>query len=501
MDPLLIRNVFLVPLGRDEPAATHPVDIHIEDGRVTEVGRGLPPDADTRVHDADGRWIIPGLWDHHVHLGQVAMTNVRLDLSTTRSPEEATHIVAERLAMRPDTPLVAFGHRSATWHREPTVAELDAVSETMPIILISGDAHHAWLNSVALRSLGLAEREDVVREAEWFAAYADLETVVGQEATPETYRRAQADAAAKGIVGVVDFEFSGGADEWAGRWADGADLLRLRMATYAEGLDSVINRGLRTGDPLPGCEFATMGPLKIISDGSLNTRTAWCCDPYADSGDLMFPKGYANQTSHDLRMLMLRAHQNGLEVAVHAIGDAAVREALDSFDVTGAHGSIEHAQLIQEADARHLAATGVRGSVQPAHLLDDRDVTEYCWPDRMDRCFALRWMYDAGVPLRFGSDAPVAPLDPWLAIGAAVHRSGDAREPWNPGQSLTAREALAASTDGWGTLAAGHPGDVVLLDSDPLAAVGDSAATGGYLRSMGVAATYSHGRLIAPLWD
>src|SRR3546814_11956260 len=96
-------------------------------------------------------------------------------------------------------------------------------------------------------------------------------------------------------------------------------------------------------------------------------------------------------------MLMLRAHQNGLEIAVHAIGDAAVHEALDSFAVTGAHGSIEHAQLIRTQDIPRLAASRLRASVQPAHLLDDRDVTEHCWPDRMDRCFSLRSMPDQGV--------------------------------------------------------------------------------------------------------
>ena len=86
-----------------------------------------------------------------------------------------------------------------------------------------------------------------------------------------------------GVTGMVDFEFSGGAPEWAERFAEGADLIRVRMATYADGLDDVIAAGLRTGDVLPGCdERITMGPLKVISDGSLNTRTAWCCDPYAD---------------------------------------------------------------------------------------------------------------------------------------------------------------------------------------------------------------------------
>ena len=92
-----------------------------------------------------------------------------------------------------------------------------------------------------------------------------------------------------------------------------------------------------------------------------------------------------------------------------------------------------------------MAALGVRASVQPAHLLDDRDVTERLWPGRSERCFPLRWMLDEGVDVVLGSDAPVSPLDPWLAVAAAVHRSGDEREPWHPEQSITVREALAAS--------------------------------------------------------
>ena len=147
-------------------------------------------------------------------------------------------------------------------------------------------------------------------------------------------------------------------------------------------------------------------------------------------------------------------------------------EALDAFEETGARGGIEHVQLTTRDDVRRLAALGVRASVQPAHLLDDRDVTERLWPGRAERCFPLRWMVDAGVDVVLGSDAPVSPLDPWLAVAAAVHRSADEREPWHPEQAITAREALAASTDGWGTVAVGHPADLVLLDADPLA--GDS---------------------------
>ena len=97
-----------------------------------------------------------------------------------------------------------------------------------------------------------------------------------------------------------------------------------------------------------------------------------------------------------------------------------------------------------------MAELGVVASVQPAHLVDDRDVSDRLWPGRGDRSFAFRWMLDDGVRLALGSDAPVARLDPWLAVMAAVHRTVDGREPWYADQAITLREALAASTDGLG---------------------------------------------------
>ena len=143
-----------------------------------------------------------------------------------------------------------------------------------------------------------------------------------------------------------------------------------------------------------------------------------------------------------------------------------------------------------------MAELGVRASVQPAHLLDDRDLTELAWPGRAERCFAFRWMLDDGVELALGSDAPVSPLDPWLAIAASVHRSDDDREPWHGEQGLSPAEALAASVDGQPTVGVGSPGDLVLLDADPLAVGADSAATGTALRAMSVALTAVGGRVV-----
>ncbi len=121
---------------------------------------------------------------------------------------------------------------------------------------------------------------------------------------------------------------------------------------------------------------------------------------------------------------MEAANRHRLTVAIHAIGDAAADQALSAFEATGARGSIEHAQLIRREDAKRMAAAGMIASVQPAHLLDDRDLTERLWPDKCERCFALRWLLDEGVTLAMGSDAPVAALDPWLAmaVGGPPHR-------------------------------------------------------------------------------
>ena len=154
---------------------------------------------------------------------------------------------------------------------------------------------------------------------------------------------------------------------------------------------------------------------------------------------------------------MTRATEHGLHTAVHAIGDAACHDAVAAYAQTGARGSIEHAQLMTRDDVTEMARLGVVASVQPAHLLDDRDITELIWPDRADRCFPLRWMVDDGVELAMGSDAPVSPLDPWLTIAAAVHRSADERPAWHPEQALTPKEALAGSVDGQGSVHAGSP--------------------------------------------
>src|SRR5699024_10903939 len=163
--------------------------------------------------------------------------------------------------------------------------------------------------------------------------------------------------------------------------------------------------------------------------------------------------------------VLRRARELELTAAVHAIGDAAAQVGLDAIEATGIAARLEHAQMLTDADVARMARLGVVASVQPAHLLDDRDATEELWPGRADQAFRLRDLFDAGAGLVLGSDAPVALLDPWLAMAAAVHRSADEREAWFPAQQLQPREARAASTDGGVALEPGARGAAVRLDA------------------------------------
>ena len=497
---LTVRNVRVVPLDptpTDEPAPL--VDVLVTGATIAAIQRAGSERPNGPAYDGEGRWVIPGLWDQHVHLGQWAKTRGRLDLAGTTSASDAlsrvaARIDADRAADGSELPLVGFGHRSARWPLPPTVAALDTVTGERPVVLISGDAHNGWLNSAALRLLGIAPRHGALEEDEWFEAFTRFSALPSDRAAAAAgYPGAVAAAASLGVVGVTDFEWECGFTAWPERFASGIRALRVRAATYADTLDAAIAAGHRTGDPLPDCEgLVTMGPLKVISDGSLNTRTAYCCEPYADSAGGPDSRGKLNISRQDLTELLSQARAHGIDAAVHAIGDAAVASALDAMSAAGARGSIEHAQLMLREDIIRMAALGVIASVQPAHLPDDREVSDACWPDRSERCFPFRSMLDAGVALALGSDAPVAALDPWSAMAAAVHRSDDDRPAWHPAESITPREALAASVDG-NRIKVGAPADLVLVESDPLAPSEGSHEAARRLRHMRVAATFRAG--------
>lgn len=212
MSGLLIRRALLVPVT-PPPAvaatrASRPgrtgdhglVDVLVRDDRVVSVtptgSTGIS--SSTEYFDAQGRPLIPGLWDKHVHMTQWARTAGRLDVSGTAGPADLIQRVGAHIASLPsersDSVIIGWGHRSAGWDEAATVASLDEVSGAHPVILVSGDGHSGWLNSAALRLLGAGEHITALDENEWFPVFSRMSELTTGESLDDLYRLAITDA-------------------------------------------------------------------------------------------------------------------------------------------------------------------------------------------------------------------------------------------------------------------------------------------------------------------
>lgn len=489
--PDVIANARLTGSDRLDPFGSDPVDVHLADGLVVDIAPAGALPRRGLVLDADGGWVIPGLWDHHVHTVQWALSAERVALGEATSAAQAASLMGEARIL-PDGRRVGGGFRDAFWADSPDLAMLDAATGDVPTYLINADVHSVWLNSAALRREGFEpDASGILREEPAFEISRRLNDVDASVSDPLIEKMAS-DAAARGVVGLIDLEMAWNEEAWARRAAAGFDTLRVSFGIYPDWLDHAIAEGLRTGDAARGAasDLVRVGPLKVITDGSLGTRTAACSHAYP--GD-PHNHGLLTVDLATLVDLMSRATAAGIASAIHAIGDVANSHALDAFAATGAWGTIEHAQLVAHADIPRFARLGVGASVQPEHAVDDRDLTDTVWAGQTAQPYPLRTLADTGANLLFGSDAPVSALDPWAAMAAAVFRTRDGRDPWQPQQRVDAPTALAASKRGGSAEPASiDPGDVAdlaICERDPLTA--DEAG----LRGMRVAATLLGGRL------
>ncbi|MER7796036.1 amidohydrolase family protein [Microbacterium sp. NPDC096154] len=479
----------LMPLAMVDAAALY--DVHLADGLIVDIApAGALPRRGT-VLDAGGAWLIPGLWDHHVHVLQWALGVERVSLRDAASAAEAAALAAGA-PVRSDGRRIAVEMRDALWPEPASLAAIDEATGDTPTYVLNLDLHSLWMNTAALRREGVEpDGTGLVREEAAFAITRVLNDVPDADGDAAVARAASA-AAARGLVGYVDLDMTWNEDAWHRRVAAGFDALRVDFGIYPQHLDRAIALGLRSGDPLRDAEtdLVRVGPLKVITDGSLGTRTAACTHGYADDPRNL---GVLNVSPGDLTELMTSATAAGIGCAIHAIGDRANTLALDAFAATGAVGRIEHAQLVRHADLARFARLGVGASVQPEHAVDDRELSDELWGEQTALPYPLRSLRDAGANLLFGSDAPVAPLDPWITMAAAVFRTRDGREPWRPEERIDPATALAASTAGGSLHGArvepGELADLALVAIDPL------TASEAELRGMAVHATLLAGRL------
>ncbi len=287
-----------------------------------------------------------------------------------------------------------------------------------------------------------------------------------------------------GVTAVADMGTS--AEDWMTfRRAGDEGRLRIRIMSYASDVPTM---QLIAG-PGPTVwlydDRLRMNGLKLYLDGALGSRGAWLKAPYADDPG---NTGLKLLDGTQLRNLMSRAAIDHFQVAVHAIGDAANAEVLDAIDELSEtydgdrRWRIEHAQIVDPADFARFSAHGTIASMQPVHESSDRLMAEArLGPDRLAGAYAWRTMQENGVPLAFGSDAPVEAPDPLEGIAVAISRSDASGEPfggWHPDETVTRETALAAYTAGaayagfaegrFGQLDVGERADFLVLDRDPL---------------------------------
>ena len=453
----------------------------------------------TLIEIADGL-VTPGFVDGHTHFAEWALGRQRVNLGGCRTRAEAVARAAKGVVT--DGWVQGQGFDANGWEAPPTRDALDQVLPTTPAAFDSHDVHALWVNSAALTRCGIdgATRDPeggrIVRDGAGKPTGLLLEHAVrlvhrhlprpGPDHVLGAVRAAQGAAHRLGVTGIQNVE--GGDALAAFQRLEGEDALRLRVLAHlpADGLDSALRVGLRSGW---GSPWLVTGGVKIFLDGALGSQTAWMLEPYEGSLD----RGIVLTSEVDAREALGAAARSGIAAAVHAIGDAAVRRALDIIEMlprAAIPHRIEHFQLVHPADVARAGQAGIVASMQPAHLLTDISLIDRHWGARGAGAFAFRTLLAAGTPLVFGSDVPVETIDPRDGVYAAldrVDRDGMPKGGWRTGERLSFDEVVQAySVAPWaaagragmgGALEPGQAADLVVWSAPAgQARTGDGAA-------------------------
>ncbi|WP_032386989.1 amidohydrolase [Rhodococcoides fascians] len=419
------------------------------------------------VFDGAGGVALPGFVDSHVHLTQWAAARRRIDVGPASSAADAVALVFPYARTAGDSVVRANGFRDAQWSDEPHKDLLEDALPGVRVALTSMDLHTLWLSPALLRDLGIDHPTGVLRDVDGLEAVMALEALEDPAELDRAVLDATAALAVRGVTGVVDFEFADNRTVWDRRLSAGSPAVRVDTTVWPQWLDEALDRGERTGDVSAVSDMIRRGPLKVMLDGSLNTRTACCHDRYPGvDGDNAY--GLLLETHDGLYELVSRAARGGITSAVHAIGDRANGVALDAFERAGCGGRIEHAQQLVPEDIARFASLGVAASVQPQHAMADRDIAEDLWAGRRSVAYGYGSLHRSGATLLFGSDAPVSPPEPLAGVAAAVFRTDDDRPPWHAEESVPLDAALQAASGGRGALRVGDVADIVVLEEHPV---------------------------------
>ncbi len=501
MADLVVINAKVRTMDKEKPEAEA---IAVWSNRIIAVGKNDEikrlVGKNTRVIDAGGKLILPGFNDSHLHFMEGGASLTSVDLRDAKSPDEFVQRIKEYASKLPKGRWILNGnwdHEKWTPSILPTKEMIDAVTPDNPVFINRLDGHMALANSLALKLAGVdkntkdVEGGEIVRDADGNptgilkdAAMNYVYRVIPEPSFEEKLEIAEAAtnyAASLGVTSVQDM--SAGTD--VGVYQELLRKGKLKTRIYAVSPLPDWERWKRTGIHYAfGDGMIRVGGLKGFADGSLGASTAWFFEPYLDK------PGYTGLASDEMSKMFDRVKQAdkaGLQIMIHAIGDRANDEILKIYErVEQENGKrdrrfrIEHAQHLNENLIKRFATQSVIASMQPFHVIDDG---RWAWKrldeKRLKGTYAFRSLLDSGVKLVFGTDWPVALLDPMMTIYAAVtRRTLDDKNPngWIPEQKITVEETVRAYTVGSayaefqenvkGTISVGKLADFVMLSED-----------------------------------
>ena len=449
--------------------------VAIESGRIVAVGSNSDilnmAKFGDQIEDFHGDSLLPGFCDSHLHL-QYLTTGLEKINCDTETIDQCLDLVRVRVKNTlPDEWILGHGWNQNKWQGGyGSLKDLDLISTQHPIYLTHQSLHCAWVNSRALEICGIDKNSPdppggfIGRDPEGNPNGLLFENALGlienklpaitASSLSERIKISQDYLWQYGITSIHDFD--GSTSFSALQILDNANELKLRVVKsipYAS-FESAIQVGLKTGF---GSDFLEVGSLKLFSDGALGSKTAAMQFPYEDDPDNF---GKLLLTGDEIFQFGKRAVDNGISLAVHAIGDQANNEVLKGFKKLRDYEKsshlktlkhrIEHVQLLSKKNLGDLAAQKIIASVQPVHIISDMFTADRYWGKRSEYAYAFNSLEENKTTLIFGSDSPVASPNPFWGIHAAVNRQNLENQPrengWYPEQKISFESAINAYT-------------------------------------------------------